>query len=184
MHLPANIRLPVLLLVWSFGLVLSAGLAVAEGLPARFVGDFSGSAAVELADGTSLKRDMSVSIRMSEDGFTVRWLSVSYHQAGTRQKSYEIAFVPTDRPNVYAAAMTRNVFGHAVPLDPMKGEPYVWARVSGDTLTVFSLFVDAAGGYEIQQYDRTLVAEGLQLEFQRFRNGVPQRAVSTLLTRN
>ena len=65
----------------------------------------------------------------------------------------------------------------------MQGEPYVWARLNGDTLSVYSLFVTDEGGYEIQQYDRTLVAEGLRLKFQRLRNGTPLRSVTTVLKR-
>jgi hypothetical protein len=80
--------------------------------------------------------------------------------------------------------MKRNVFGHDVQLDPMKGEPYVWARIHGDTLSVYSLFVAEDGGYEIQQFDRTLATGGLDLDFQSVRNGEIQRTVSTFLTRN
>ena len=77
--------------------------------------------------------------------------------------------------------MKRNVFGHEVPLDPMKGEPFVWGRIEGKTLTVFSLFIDEKGGYELQQYDRTLADGGLDLSFSRFRNGVKSRSVETFL---
>jgi len=79
--------------------------------------------------------------------------------------------------------MKRNVFGHNVQLDPMKGEPYVWARVDGDTLSVYSMFVTENGGYEIQQFDRTLASGGLELDFKSVRDGVIQRTVSTFLER-
>jgi hypothetical protein len=79
--------------------------------------------------------------------------------------------------------MRRNVFGHDVQLDPMKGEPFVWARIEGDTLSVYSLFVTETGGYEIQQFDRTLADGGLSLDFQVVINGKIQRTVSTFLER-
>ncbi|MHA6261741.1 hypothetical protein ACXYMO_00935 [Arenibacterium sp. CAU 1754] len=149
-----------------------------------FEGDYAGSAKVEMADGTSAQRDMSVSIRETKEGFTVKWTSTTYKPDGRgKEKSYQISFVPSDRAGVFAAAMTKNVFGHAVPLDPMKGEPYVWARIQDQTLTVFSLFVNADGGYEMQQFDRTLADGGLDLNFKRFRNGEAQSAVSTFLKR-
>lgn len=149
-----------------------------------FEGDYSGSAKVEMADGTSSQRDMSVSIRETKNGFSISWTSTTFKTDGRgKEKSYKITFVPSDRKDVFAAAMTKNVFGHDVPLDPMKGEPYVWARIQGETLTVFSLFVSSDGGYEMQQFDRTLSDGGLQLEFQRLRNGKPQRTVSTFLAR-
>jgi hypothetical protein len=65
----------------------------------------------------------------------------------------------------------------------MKGEPYVWARVIGDTLTVYSLFVDADGGYELQQFDRTLTEGGLNLEFSRISNGTQRRTTKAFLDR-
>ena len=162
-------------------LVSLSSVVVAQAPINSFVGDYSGSADIQTADGSVLTRDMSVSIRELKEGFSVRWSSTTYREGEPREKSYQISFVPSDRPGVFAAAMTKNVFGHEVPLDPMKGEPYVWARIGGDTLTVFSLFVDNDGGYEIQQFDRTLAEGGLELEFRRLRNGEPQRSVSTFL---
>lgn len=149
-----------------------------------FVGTYTGSAEVTALDGTKTPRDMSVEISETDKGFRVKWTSISLRGDGSRnEKSYTIEFLPSDRDAVFAAAMRKNVFGHEVQLDPMKGEPYVWSRVDGDTLTVFSLFVDEDGGYSIQQYDRTLVEGGLDLRFQVISDGEIQRAVETFLTR-
>ncbi|MEX0286571.1 MAG: hypothetical protein AB3N23_18340, partial [Paracoccaceae bacterium] len=150
---------------------------------APFVGEYTGSAEMERADGTTRQRDMSVEITEGRKGsFSVRWTTITYKSKGrTTEKSYDVEFVPSDREGVYAAAQKKNVFGHEVQLDPMKGEPYVWARIMGDTLTVYSLFVADDGGYEIPQVDRTLGGGGFQLEFNRLRNGVQQGAVSAFL---
>lgn len=151
----------------------------------RFVGTYSGSAVVEQADGTALPRDMSVTIARKGDGFRVEWSSITHRDDGrVREKSYSIDFVPSERGSVYAAAMKRNVFGHTVQMDPMKGEPYVWSRISGDTLTVYSLFVAEDGGYEMQQFDRTLTDGGLQLNFKRISDGTPRRSVQTFLKKD
>ncbi|WP_415920541.1 hypothetical protein [Tateyamaria sp. SN6-1] len=150
----------------------------------RFAGSYAGSAEVVAADGTKIPRDMSVEIANTKDGFRVKWTSVTYRPDGrTKEKSYAIDFVPSERPAVYAAAQQKNVFGHLVQLDPMKGEPYVWARVDGDTMTVYSLFVNEVGGYSLQQYDRTLVDGGMDLRFQNIRDGEILRAVETRLTK-
>ncbi len=162
---------------------------IAFALPVRadirpFIGIYEGSADVLSADGTVQPRDMSVEIGETPKGFTVRWSSTRTRDNGTeKSKSYTIRFVPSERDGIFAAAMGRNVFGHDVQLDPMQGEPYVWARLAGDTLSIYSLYVTDDGGYEIQQFDRTLVAEGLQLKFQRLRDGVPLRSVDTVLKR-
>lgn len=180
---PGRAVLAALWLVLAFVLV-AAGAARADSPIARFVGDYVGSAEIQAADGSVIPRDMSVRIRETKGGFSVEWTSATHKPDGRiKEKSYAIDFLPSDRDGIYAAAMTRNVFGHAVPLDPMKGEPFVWGRIVGDTLTVYSLFVDDEGGYELQQFDRTLAEGGLLLEFSNLRNGVLQRSVSTLLRR-
>ena len=151
---------------------------------ARFAGSYHGSAEVVSSDGSASPRDMSVEIVKADDGFNVNWTSVTHRSDGRiTEKSYSIDFVNTDRPNVYAAAQKKNVFGHSVQLDPMQGEPFVWARITGDTMTVYSLFVGDDGGYELQQFDRTLVENGLYLDFMRVRDGEQQKSVSTLLER-
>lgn len=148
----------------------------------RFVGSYEGSADVVSADGSTRPRDMSVTIGSTQEGYTVSWTSTTYRPNGTaKEKSYSIEFVPSDRADVFASAMKRNVFGHSVQLDPMKGEPYVWSRIDGDTLSVYSLFVAEDGGYEIQQFNRTLTEGGLTLEYQSVRNGEIQRTVTTFL---
>lgn len=166
-----------------FAVAVWSGLAHAAEI-ADFVGSYSGSANLVNADGTKTPRDMSVRIEESRGGFNVRWTSTSYRADGrVKEKTYSIDFRPSDRDGIYSAAMTRNVFGHAVQLDPMRGEPFVWGRIDGATMTVYSLFVDDAGGYELQQYDRTLAEGGLMLEFSRLRNGVLARSVTTFLKR-
>ncbi|MEP2642335.1 MULTISPECIES: hypothetical protein [Roseobacteraceae] len=150
----------------------------------RFVGAFEGSATVVSADGSAHKRDMSVEIAQTLTGFSVAWSTNTYRADGsTKEKSYLVEFVGSDRADVYSSAMKRNVFGHDVQLDPMRGEPYVWSRINGDTLSVYSLFVAPDGGYEIQQFDRTLADGGLTLDYKSVRNGEVQRTVSTFLER-
>ena len=163
-------------------LVVAANTAQAD--IKRFVGNYEGSAEVVSTNGETRDRDMNVEISAKKDEFTVSWTSTTYRKNGTsKEKSYTITFVPSERAGVYASAMKRNVFGHSVQLDPMKGEPFVWSQINGDTLSVYSLFVTEDGGYEIQQFDRTLAEGGLQLEYQSVRNGQIQRTVSTFLKR-
>ncbi len=73
------------------------------------------------------------------------------------------------------------MFGNAVPLDPLKGDPYVWARVEGDTLTVFALHVLEDGGYEMQTYARKRIPEGIDLKYSRIRDGETLRTVEGTL---
>ncbi|MFK7881882.1 hypothetical protein [Roseobacter sp.] len=174
------IRWFVFQVVLVVGILTTVNVALAD--ISRFVGSYEGSAAVTSADGSQRQRDMNVEIFETDDGFKVNWTSTTYRPDGSsKAKSYSIEFVPSDRGDVYASAMKRNVFGHDVQLDPMKGEPYVWSRIDGETLSVYSLFVAEDGGYEIQQFNRTLADGGLKLEYQSVRNGEIQRTVSTFL---
>ena len=180
----ASVATMALLLCLALGALPGAAQEGGRAEIADFVGEYVGEAEVVSADGSSARRNLSVTIAATKDGFSVAWTTVTVKPSGdSKEKSYEIMFLPSDREGIFAAAMKRNVFGHAVQLDPMKGEPYVWGRISGDTMTVYSLFVDDHGGYEMQQYDRTLTEGGLKLEFDRFRNGETLRSVSAFLKR-
>ncbi|KIC11421.1 hypothetical protein RA19_07575 [Leisingera sp. ANG-M1] len=151
---------------------------------ARFAGEYTGSVDIVKADGDTDPRDMSVEIRETRKGFTLRWTATTEKDDGRKKtKSYEVEFVPSGRDGVFSAAMTRNVFGHAVPLNPMEGEPFVWGRLTNGTLTVFSLFIHPNGDYEMQQYDRTLAEGGLNLVYSSRLNGEPKRQLETFLAR-
>ncbi|MDA7956223.1 MAG: hypothetical protein MPK34_03195 [Gammaproteobacteria bacterium] len=156
---------------------IAAAPAAAQNDFERFIGAYRGSAQVDGA-----RRDMSVRIRAMEGGFEVNWKSVSHKSGGRlKEKEYTIGFRPTGRAGIYSSAMGVNVFGNPVPLDPMKGDPYVWSRISGNTLTVFSLLIDDDGGYEMQQYNRALADGGLRLEYRRIRNGEKLKDIRVFL---
>ncbi len=183
--MPDISRLTLWCLVMLSALFLSVQIAFCTETLNRFVGSYSGSAEVEQIDGTVEQRDMSVSIRETYKGFEVQWSTAIRRADGdAKTKSYKIEFIPSERDGVFAAAMQTNVFGHTVQMNPMKGEPFVWARVIDDTLTIFSLYVAENGDYLMQQYDRTLADGGLDLDFSLHRNGMPSRKVSTFLTRD
>lgn len=80
--------------------------------------------------------------------------------------------------------MKANVFGKAVPLDPLKGDPYVWAHLNGGTLSLFSLLIDEDGNYMVQEYHRTLAKGGLNLEYKRLRDGVALKTINAFLAKN
>ena len=148
-----------------------------------FLGHYTGSTVVE-ESGVELNRDLDVTISETDEGFNVFWKSTTVKADGRiKTKDFDISFTPTDREHVFQAAQRPSLFGGTKPLDPMKGEPYVWSRINGQTLTVYSLFVDVDGGYSLQQYDRTLADGGLNLRFQNIRDGEILRAVETFLTR-
>ena len=173
--------------IGAFSLSLSLLYAAAVGAADfdRFIGSYSGSAQVEgEGDGESSQRDMSVNIEATEAGFQVSWKSISHKRDGRiKEKEYTVGFLPTRRDGIYSSTMGVNVFGNPVPLDPMMGDPYVWSRIIGDTLTVFSLLIDQDGGYEMQEYNRTLADGGLNLQYERIRNGEKLKRIRVFLER-
>ena len=135
--------------------------------------------------GERLKRDLGVSIVPTDDnGFRLTWTTARHKRDG-RRKEHEITieFVPIRREGLYSSAMRRNKFGHRIPLDPLKGDPYVWARVLDKTLTVHAMIITEDGGYEMQVYKRTLFDSGINLRFDRVRDGITLRSITGTLRR-
>lgn len=146
-----------------------------------FFGEFEGEAVTDY-NGEIGKRDLRVKISPAKNGFTVNWIAVTKRADGKlKRKEYSIDFHPSRRANIYRSGERRDLFGNHVPMDPMEGEPYVWARINEDTLTVFALHVLEDGGYEMQTYARTRIPEGLELRYSRVRDGKILRTVNGTL---
>lgn len=152
-------------------LALAATVEAASPEVEAFFGEYEGEAISENAGGLH-KRDLRVKITGTENGFTVNWISVTRRSDGKlKRKEYSIDFHPTRRKNIFRSGERKDMFGNAVPMDPMQGDPYVWARVHEDTLTVHAMHVLEDGGYEMQTYTRTRIPEGLDLKYSRVRDG-------------
>ena len=116
--------------------LLSVQHAVAAEDYERFFGRYEGQLIVE-GDGDLSKRDLRVEIGPAKNGFEVEWVALIRKPDGrTKRVAYKIAFRSARRGNIYGSAMKSDAFGHSVPLDPLKGEPYVWANIDGNVLTV------------------------------------------------
>ncbi len=155
------------------GALAAAGGACADDIE-PFLGEYRGHSISDTASGLQ-ERDLSVVIRgKGRGGFVIEWTTVSRGSTSgkLRKKSYTVEFIPTKRPNIYSSAMKTNLFGGREAMDPLKGDPYVWGRIAGRTLTVYALIITDEGGYEMQVYERTLTDPGrMDLEFSRVRDG-------------
>lgn len=165
-------------------LLLAAGSARAAGIDA-FLGNYVGKATEIRSEDGEAGRDLSVSITKGDDGrtFVIEWGTVIWKTSDRPvQQRYKITFIPSERNNIFAAAMRKDMFGKYVPLDPMKGDPYFWARIAGNTLSVYYILVTDEGGYEMQVYHRTLTEPGkMKVEFRRIRDGVALRTITAEL---
>ena len=105
----------------------------------------------------STARDLDVTIKPKDGGFDIAWTTITHGTTrGQRivRKSETVAFVATERPNVFRAA---------TPVEPLSGTPYYWARIAGRTLTVYALLIGANGAYELTSWTRTLNPNGMDL---------------------
>lgn len=172
------------------GVYLTAMLGFAVAQPAmaaqdieQFIGEYVGQTTFT-DEGVEYQRDLGVSISQTKQGFKVIWNTTTHKPSGEiKTKTHDIEFVSTKRENIYSSAMRTNVFGGRTALDPMEGDPYVWARITDDTLSVYALLVTEEGGYEMQVYDRTLTPDGLDLRFSRIRDGENLRLIEARLKR-
>lgn len=150
-----------------------------------FVGKYDGKSITHSGKLAELSaRDLSVVIEKEGKGFSVEWTTVIYRQKGrSDRRKFKIRFAPSKRPGIYAAMMAANVFGRALPLDPLTGDPYFWASIRGQSLYVYGIHVTDEGGYELQVYKRTLTPDGMTIRFSRLRDGEKLREITGELKR-
>lgn len=178
-------------------LLLALSFVVAATAPSwaagsRKIEDFYGR---YLGQGTVLRSDPGAPLhepaqkRMSEviigpargeDGFIITWstLRAKGHGApGASEadvKTYHQTFHATQDGSVYTDVTSG---------DPLKGQPSSWARIVGNTLSIFQVQMDPEGGYFLTQYDRTLTARGLDVRFTRIENSKVVRVAELKLLR-
>jgi len=180
MH-PISLRPAIRLII--FGLVLALIHPVARaGAPfERFFGSYRGES-TSIPEGEVSKRTMSVAIKPAKKGFVVEWeAEISKTDGRSKQKGLSITFIPTNRKNIYKSAMRRDLFGHAGPMNLLKGDPFIWARIAGDTLTVYVIRVTESGGQDLRIYKRWLTPQGMESEFVRFYDSEPIRRIGGVL---
>lgn len=156
-----------LLVMWAAMTPASAAERAIE----DFFGEYAGRSVTHSGKGVTA-RDINVVIEKVKRGFSIDWATVSGRADGTmKKKSYSIQFRKTKRANIFKSAMRKDVFGGLAPMNPMKGDPYVWARIHDDTLSVYAMHIIEDGTYEMQVYHRTLTKSGMDLKFSRYREG-------------
>ena len=141
-----------------------------------FYGTWQGTGIAENADSLFFAvtaRDLDVVVEPVGNGFEIEWTAVirgggDPNNPDVRRRSSSLVFQPSGRPTVYIAEGSG---------DPLTGGSMSWARVHGRTLSVYELTLNDEGGYELTSYDRTLTDLGMELIFQRIRDGEVVRVV-------
>jgi hypothetical protein len=149
----------------------------AENLPiGAFFGTFSGGGVAENRDSVYFAvtaRDFDVSIHGEGAGFRIEWTSVirrggDPRRPDVRHRKAVKVLLPAKKPGVFRCTDSGN---------PLDGKEMCWARINGDTLSLYLMMVDDDGVYELQQYDRTLSGSGMKLVFKTWRDGDQLRTV-------
>jgi len=164
--------------LWSLtliGLLLGASPAWAQGgLPKAFYGTWNGVSLSSSGGAESLEfnpDDLDVQIEPDGDGFQMRWTSLTHtehddaHSELVRQP-VDARFTPTDRPGVFAfnpkdSSILLGLFGDPATNNPLEGEPLLWARVDGQSLSVYGLVIGSDGNFDLYQHVRTLTDDGM-----------------------
>lgn len=163
-----------------FAWAVNTSPALAEANIKSFYGEYAG----KITEDGKVTREIRLSIQPAKkEGFEIHWSTTTFDSAAGKTKSYSVSFVPTARDNIYSSAMRRDLFGKLSPMDPLKGDPFVWCKIQGDSLIVYSLLINDNGGYEMQDYVRTLTDTGLKLNFSRIIDGQPQKVIIGEYTR-
>ena len=147
-----------------------------------FYGTYKGSGIAKNADSLYFgvtDRDLATVIHPEPQGFSVSWTTVLRGGGDTknpkvRRREDKLTFVSS--PNNAQGGRINQWHAAEMP-DPFSGNPYAWARLEDTKLTIYMLTIDPEGRYEVQRYDRTLVAGGLELTFTDVRDGEPTRVV-------
>lgn len=163
--------------------IFAAGSAHAADLSIKaFFGKFQGGGVAENDDSLYFgvtARDFDVDIQPADKGFSVTWTSV-IRGGGTpgkpesRRKTSMRTFKPSSRPGIWEAVASK---------DPIDGGEMSWARITGNTMTVYLMVVRNDGAYELQQYARTILPSGMEMVFTRLRDGDKVRSVKGRLVK-
>ncbi len=152
----------VISIVW----VLGANPAQGAGTDLeRFIGTYAGDYVTEPV-GLVKPGDLHLRFQTQGEGFKLDWQSLA--DTDEKPKHHDnVSFVPTHRDNIYLAVMRCDMFGNLEPLDPMRGEPFMWASIEGNRLNVYVMLIGERGTHDLRIY-RYLLKDGtMTLSFER-----------------
>jgi hypothetical protein len=164
----------------------AAILGCVAALPARaetvalaaFFGSFAGSGIAETYDNVyapETVRDLDVVIGPAGTGFSVAWTTVVRKPGrAAKRKAQTLVFEATGTGTRYRCKDFTDPYGDGL----------IWAGRNEQTLSVFILNIDQAGGYQLQRYARTLTSLGMELVYTRKIDGENLRVVKARLVRN
>jgi len=137
-----------------------------------FVGTYVGTAEVFGPDGTlEERRDMDiVVVDEPRGGFTIRWINVTLVDGrrdvpGVERRLDEVRFMEGESPGRFVEEVRGSLFERRRAVEPLEGDPIVWARIDGDSLGIFNFVLRDDGAYALQTYERILTDVGMDIVY-------------------
>jgi hypothetical protein len=180
-----RIRASVKILAWLVASILACGTASAASLSDYF-GAYVGVATVEKDEkgGAGEVRDIDLVISpYKQKGFRVEWVAVYLVDGrrdvpGVKRRKHEVLFEPGDNDCCFVQVGEYDPFRETEALQPMLGEPVRWAVLDEHGLKIYSFAILEDGDYELQSYTRSLTEEGVNLLYERIKDGVVMRRIT------
>lgn len=116
--------------------------------------------------------DLDMAITDEDGGFRVRALALGRESDGTLvARPFEATFAPTETPGVFAfdpgnRSLLSSLFADPAVGNPLEGDTLLWARLQDDTLHVYSLAIDPAGGYALEHSTGRLTGDGMATRYE------------------
>lgn len=120
-------------------------------------------------------------------GFSIEIVSVRLVDGrrdvpGVRRRVRELTFLPQGDRGLYVARGDFSPFVEQEGPDVLAGDPIVWAYIEGPSLFINSFALRADGRYDLEVFERRIVADGLEISYERSLDGRPgRRVVGTLI---
>lgn len=144
-----------------------------------FAGQWRG-VVVEHKDGFELAADsMVLQLKQDAKGFDLKW--------GTPDGGDQARFIETDQPGVFSTSASKRgfmgLFSSSEEINPLAGDPLIWARFEADSLTVYKLAIDDLGAFSLDRFHMVPAENSLQLRFTRRAHGEAERSFVARLER-
>jgi hypothetical protein len=116
--------------------------------------------------------DLDMTISAAGGGFQIRALALGREPDGTlAARPFEASFAPTDVPGVFAfdpgrRSLLSSLFADPAIGNPLQGDTLLWARLQDDTLHVYSLAIDSAGGFALEHSTGRLTDDGMAARYE------------------
>jgi hypothetical protein len=140
-----------------------------------FVGEWRGAeVSIDAPDQAPklVPSDLDMTITEANGGFQIRALALGREPDGTlAARALQAAFAPTDVPGVFAfdpgtGSLLSNLFADPTVGNPLQGDTLLWARLQDDTLHVYSLAIDPAGGFALEHSTGRLTGNGIVAKYE------------------